>query len=332
MGAPSISWRRRLPRGRLTAGVLERFAIVLFLLAAVFLVGGLVMDAQLKQNKHNVGALRLQVKKIKSSLFANKMGEIEAGAEQEAKLTKILSLMEDHLGHDLSDAEAMNAFSLSFGNAAKQHKRLLKKELKTLGGNEKVRQYLEKQLTSAVNSFYGRVSEKLRDFEGHNLKEGREASWRLKEVVDSFRKDLKSEIQEEKREVLTETTIEQRDADWKKMARTYRKKAQKETQDEKDEEAMISNFQENLNAAKELLLTQADLNEANQLHELGLKLLELKSDPDNKLRPRNQVHASIFLPSSLLVLNELRRASLLQEAIRDKMKSMMKTTIRLQSF
>ena len=52
---------------------------------------------------------------------------------------------------------------------------------------------------------------------------------------------------------------DQRDANWKKMATTYRKKAQKETQDEKDEELMISNFQENLKAAKELLLTQADL-------------------------------------------------------------------------
>ena len=56
----------------------------------------------------------------------------------------------------------------------------------------------------------------------------------------------------------------------------------------------ISNFQENLKAAKELLLTQADLNEANQLHELGLKLLELKNDPDNKLRPRNQVRSLLW--------------------------------------
>ena len=72
-----------------------------FQLAAAFLIGGLIMDAQLHTNKHNVGALRHQVKKIKSSLFANKMGEIETSKEQEAKLAKILSLMEDHIGTDM---------------------------------------------------------------------------------------------------------------------------------------------------------------------------------------------------------------------------------------
>ena len=183
----------------------------------------------------------------------------------------------------------MSDFSISVGNRIKSHKRLLKQELKTLGGNEKVKVYLEKSLTFAVDAFYRKISKQLTTFNENSLNEGRQSQWRLKEVVDSFKKDLRSEIKEEKQQRNEEEILETRDPNWKKMAKKYKATPQKETQDEKDEEEMINNFEENLELAKEVYLSKADFQEAKQLQELGTKLLEIKDDPDNKRRPRNQV-------------------------------------------
>ena len=189
----------------------------------------------------------------------------------------------------MSDAEAMSTFSVSMGNKIKQHKRALKHELKSLGGNEKVRQYLEKSLISAVDAFYRKVSQQLTGFNEDTLNEGRQSQWRLKEIVDSFKKDLKGEIKQEKQELRDEEFLESSDHQWKLMAEKYKQKGHTETQDEKDEEEMLNNFEENLELAKEVKLSKSDFQEAQQLQELGTKLLEIKDDPDNKRRPRNQV-------------------------------------------
>jgi hypothetical protein len=278
---------------------LERFAVLLLLLAAAFLIGGLFMKHNLATNKHNSAVLRHQVGKLKSSLFYSKMGMIEAGKEQEAKLVKVLSLLEDHLGRDMTDTAAMGDFSMSMGNAIKQHKRRLLKELKSIGSNEKVKTYLEKALVDAVDVFYNEVERDLSSFGRNNLEEGASASWRMQEIVDSFRKDLNGEIKQETQEIEDETKLEEQDPDWKDMATKYAKKTHKETQDIKDEEHMINDFEENIDQAREISLSPADLNEAKQLEQLSEKLLNLQDDTD-KRRPRNQ------------------------EAIMDKMHSMMK--------
>jgi hypothetical protein len=284
----------------MTRDNLERFAIFLLLLSAAFLIGGLFMKHNLNTNKHNSAVLRHQATKLKSSLFANTMGRIEAGQESEAKLVKILSLLEDHLGRDVSDTAAMSEFSMTMGNAVKQHKRLILRELKEVGGNEKVRKYLEKNLLEAVEGFYDTVERDLSNIGHENLDEGGAAQWRMQEVVDSFKKDLKGEIAEEKKEIEDEEMLEEKDPQWKEMSTEYKKKGHKDTQDIKDEEHMINEFEENIEQAKEVGLSSTDLKEAEQLQQLSAKLLDLKDDLE-KRRPRNQ------------------------EAILDKMRSMMKS-------
>jgi hypothetical protein len=81
--------------------------------------------------------------------------EVGTNNEQaESKLVKILSILQDHLQRDTEDSDALVDFQMSMGNQIKKHKRMLKRELKLLGGNKKVKDYLEKKLDKTVDDFY----------------------------------------------------------------------------------------------------------------------------------------------------------------------------------
>jgi hypothetical protein len=207
--------------------------------AIVLLTTGVYMKSSVASAKADSASLRTQTLRLKSSMFRSKMGEMEAAKEGEAKLVKMLTNLQDHLTHDRGDQALMEDFQLKFGKAVKQHKRMMKVELKKLGGNEKVKAYLSKTLEKAVDEFYYIVSAHLRATGSQILDEGSDSKARAQLLVESFMKDLSAEVSEEKQVAKDFEKLESSDPQWKKMSDKYKKESHPETQDEKDEETMM---------------------------------------------------------------------------------------------
>ena len=56
------------------------------------------------------------------------MEEVQESQQQESKLVKFLTLLQDNFASDKIHQEAMEDFQLSLGTELKKHKRLVKKQ------------------------------------------------------------------------------------------------------------------------------------------------------------------------------------------------------------
>jgi hypothetical protein len=201
---------------------------------------GLSMNISQQRAKAARMALAGQVGKLKSSMVAAHFERVQEEQKQESKLVKFITLLQDNFASDKVHEQAMEDFQLSLGTELKTHKRMLKKELKTLGGNEKVKGYLAKALDKAADDFYYKATEQVQSMGMAIVKEGAEAEFRLRDLTESMTKELKAETVEEVREEQEEEKVESADPGWKRMAAHFNKKhTQTESQDQKDEEHML---------------------------------------------------------------------------------------------
>jgi hypothetical protein len=161
----------------------------------------------------------------------------------ESKLVKILSVLQDHLQRDHEDKQALVDFQMAFGNQVKKHKRVLKKELKLLGGNTKVHDFLQKQLDGTVDDFYWKVTKLVRSSGETLLQEGSDADARVKLLTQGVLDEIEAETKQEAREDRDEERLEMKDPNWKRLADDFKKHskfAHSESQDQKDVEEIIA--------------------------------------------------------------------------------------------
>ena len=98
--------------------------------------------------------------------------------QSEAKLMKLLSVLQDHLSRDREDEQALMDFQLEFSKAIETHKLQIKKILKTLDQNKQVKTYLTKHLYEGVDNFYKNSLKLTTDTGDAILQEGRQAESR----------------------------------------------------------------------------------------------------------------------------------------------------------
>jgi hypothetical protein len=288
----------------------KRFGVILIGVAFFVIIWGLLMKQELGFNSYNASALRKQAIREKQALFRSRMEVANSNKAAESKLVKILSVLQDHLSRDTEDKDALLDFQMAFGNQVKKHKRLLKRELKLLDGNQKVSKYLTHELDEAVNDFYWIVTEEVKSCGEGLLQEGKDADARVQLLTQGVLDELEAESKEEAREERDEERIEMKDPQWKNFAAQFKKHskfARVESQDQKDVEEMLSQFKQNIADMPEPpYLSPADLEEAQKLRKVldrqfdGAKSMGGRKGELNVQRPRNE------------------------EAIREKMITMMK--------
>jgi hypothetical protein len=224
---------------------LKQFGIILIFVASCVLIYGLVLKSDLSYNTTSQTALRKQAVREKSALFASRMEVARTSSEAETKLVKVLSVLQDHLQRDTEDKQALVDFQMSFGNEIKKHKRVLKRELKLLGGNKKVHDYLQEELDMTIDDFYWEVTRNVRTYGEEILAEGQVANARVTLMTQSVLDELEAEGKQEQREARDEAKLEASDSRWKVLASTFRAHSQyshMESQDQKDVEEMIERF------------------------------------------------------------------------------------------
>jgi hypothetical protein len=215
------------------------------------------------------------------------MHKIEEEEAQESKLVKVLSLLQDHFGADKQDEQSMEDFQMSFGTEIKLHKRMLRKEMKSLGGNQKVKQYISKALEKAADSFYYEITQNVHAMGSAMIEEGSGSKARMDLMTASFMQELKADVSEESREKIEESKLEHADPKWMRLAHQYREEHKnQESQDEKDEEHMLQNLEDNLENTVPVSMTAKELAEAEKIQTLNDKLMEAGNNQQE--RPRNE--------------------------------------------
>lgn len=205
--------------------------------------------------------------------------------QSEAKLMKLLSVLQDHLSRDREDEQALMDFQLEFSKAIETHKLQIKKILKTLDQNKQVKTYLTKHLYEGVDTFYKNSLKLTTDTGDAILQEGRQAESRVAVLTQAILDELQSEVKEEKREVNEEKFLDKSDPQWKNMDQKFKKEDHRTTQDEKDVEAMIEHFKENIEEVSPPQMTKAEIQDAENLM---LTLQEQFKNGASKHLPRNE--------------------------------------------
>jgi hypothetical protein len=125
----------------------KRLGVSLIVVAFFILIYGVVLKQDLSWSTGATSALRKQAIREKQALFRSRMDVANNNNQAESKLVKILTILQDHLERDTEDKGALVDFQLSLGNQIKKHKRLIKREMKMLGGNK----VSSSQLTNKCN-------------------------------------------------------------------------------------------------------------------------------------------------------------------------------------
>jgi hypothetical protein len=128
----------------MAAAPAKKMGAVLLVSAFLLLMLFFSMNASQQQAKRARIALATQTVKMKSALVEDHIQTMHEGQQQESKLVKFITLLQSNFASDKVHEQAMEDFQLSLGAELKKHKNQLKVQLKSLGGNKKVKDYLAK--------------------------------------------------------------------------------------------------------------------------------------------------------------------------------------------
>jgi len=258
----------------------SKCGFLLIAVALLCLVIGLGMETDLAHTTKQVAVARTRVVAHKKALLVTKELDMMDNAQQEAKLIKVLSLIQAHFARDRKEAEMMVAFHKRFNDAMLAHKKAIDVVLAELDGNPKVVAYLREQLYGSAKDFHIRTASVAKRYGAAITTEGQEAEERLRTLTASILAELAADVKEEKAEKAQEATLEAKDPEWKKMAAAYAKAhpadgggAGGKSQDQRDVTSMITHFEKHVKDLPENTLSGGEIAAAQR------NLKRFRTDP-----------------------------------------------------
>lgn len=254
----------------------------LIVVSIACVVVGLSMKSEL--NAETEVALRKQENAMahEKALFRTKQISIMGEKAQEAKLIKIMSVLEQHLGRDRQEGDMFQAFEGRFDQLLDQHKKDVKKALSMLEGNPTLVNGLTTLLANHADTFKSNILKVTQKYGEQIQEESMAAEQRLKDASESLVTELNAEVGEQKRLSKDNEELSKKDPEWKKLNEDFKTDpANKKTQDEKDVHNMINNFEEKVNEMHPPDLSDNQLQKAEELQE---RLAHAKPDEVPKIQ------------------------------------------------
>lgn len=253
------------------ASRVSKVGAFLLVVAVVALVVGLCMRSDLSTQQQIVQKSQVGIKVHKKALFRTKAIDRLTQKQQEAKLIKILSIVQAHFSRDRQEEDMITAFEGRFSVAMDQHKKRINKVLKQLEGNPSVVKYLRTTLYKAAEAFHIHSAAVAKQYGAAVIHQGESSESRLKKFSKSIIKELEAAISAEKLDKEEEDNLEKVDPEWKKMEKKFEKEAHPTSQDEKDVHEMLKNFDSRIKRLPQPVLSKKDIKEAEQLLTVGEK-------------------------------------------------------------
>jgi len=248
------------------ASNVKKFGIFLIFVSLVCSVVILTMKTDLKHESRARFHQQQRVALHKEALFNSKEHEMLDNKQQEAKLMKVLAIMQEHFGRDRREEDFMSAFNGKFAVAMNMHQQAVGGVLKVLDGNEQVVKYLQDSLSKAANSFHKEMKAAATVYAASILKEGVDSEAKLHALTQSVIDELKAEMKEEDREEKEEEDLDAKDPEWAAMDRDFKKNnPNSRSQDEKDVEGMIESFKEKVDVMRPAHMSATDAEKGDQL-------------------------------------------------------------------
>jgi len=244
---------------------IKNIGICLIMISISFLILGLSLKTDISTQKRAVVHQRARVTKHKAAIFRTKALQQLDEAQQEAKLVKIFTVMQQHFSRDKREKDMTRVFKGKVKAAMDAHKKSIDTILKELEGNPTVVNYLKKTLYKAAEDFHMQASAITKQYGDAILREGQQAEQKLKKLTSSITSEMKADVKEEKREIKEETSLEKKDPEYAKLEEDFKKEGHKASQDEKDVENIIENFKENVDAIQPPTLKTDSLDDAKAL-------------------------------------------------------------------
>lgn len=238
---------------------LSRVGICLITTAVVCLIVGLTLKSDLVRAESAVTQERQRVVAHKKALLVTDALDRMDNAQQEAKLIKVLSLIQAHFARDRKESEMIVAFRQRFTEAMVRHKKAIDTVLQELEGNPKIVSFLRAELYKTAQDFHLKAATIAKRYGAAIQTEGAESEQRLHALTSAILSELDADVAEEKAEKRAEQQLEEKDPEWKKLADQYRVQRAKEaggaaesagseaegkkSQDQKDVTSMISRLE-----------------------------------------------------------------------------------------
>jgi hypothetical protein len=244
---------------------LQNFGYCLLACALLFMIIGLSLKSEVSVQQARMVSQNNRVKAHKKMLFNLKRVGSSNEEQKEAKLVKILTVLQDHLSRDHKTEDMVEVFKLKWTKVKTAHESSIDTSLKELAGNKQIVTYLKKLLLKSARSLEDKTEKFAKRYKMIIESEAEESEQRLKLLTEAVRKELSADVVQEKHQKKEMKVAAKADPDWKKMEDDAKKTPKKETQDEKDVETVIENFKEKIEDIKDPGLSGADLATAKQI-------------------------------------------------------------------
>jgi hypothetical protein len=241
------------------------------------------------------------------AVFNTKMLSRMDEQAQEAKLMKVMSVLQQHLGRDRQEGDMFQAFEGRFDSLIEEHKTDVKGALEALDGNPILVNKMTGLLMNNAKAFQGSVLKITRRYGDGIQEESMAAEQRLMDASESLVNELQAEVEEQSALKEQDETEAEKSKKWKMLQQQFRahykekgkaKTLLRRTKDEKDVHTMLENFEEKVNSLNPPDLTQKELKTAE---ELQMKLANAKPEdiPEIQERMKNMAdEAGMFFISS----------------------------------
>lgn len=240
-------------------------ALCLIVSSILFLVVGFGLRHDIDLQRHAVADERAALGQNKRALFRTKELDMLDEAQQEAKLVKVLSVLQQHFARDRKEADMTRVFTAQVRNAMRAHKQSVDKILQGLEGNAVVVKYLRQTLHKAADEFHKQAHDITRQYGAAILNEGKAAEEKLDVLTLSVTKELAADVSEEKRDRAQMSKLVSSDKAFAKVAREFAAEGRPMSKDEQDVERVIRNFRDKVVSLPKLDIDPVTIRHAHKL-------------------------------------------------------------------
>ena len=164
---------------------------VCLIVTAVLLVSvGYALEHDIALQRQQAEQERAELSQTKKLLFRMKELNVLDEAQQEAKLVKVLSVLQQHFARDRHEEDLTRVFVSRVNRAMVEHKAKIDDILKNLEGNPKVVKYLKETLYKASQQFHTEASSITTQYGAAIMDAGRKAESKLDTLTRAVTNEL----------------------------------------------------------------------------------------------------------------------------------------------
>eukprot|EP00937_MAST-01D_sp_MAST-1D-sp2_P001424 g1424.t1 len=226
----------------------RRLGACLLVTAVLLVLMGFGLEHDIGVMQQQVGLQHTRLHQNKKLLFRMKELNMLDEAQQEAKLIKVLTVLQQHFARDRHEVAMTRAFGREVNSAMGDHKRSIDDILKNLEGNPPVVAYLKKTLYKASEDFHREANALTEQYTRSIIEQGRSAEKRLDVLTQAVTKELEADSKEERRERTEQARLALRDPVFAAVERDITREGRSVTRDERDVEDLLVRFKQKVDA------------------------------------------------------------------------------------